>query len=171
MGIARVLHYVTLLGAFTALALAAQAQDLGATLASIHALAQAEIEAARLAEVRGSTSEVRNLGKLALRDDSELDRRLLMLAARNGMRIASVPPVAPHQLTELHTSSGADFDRKFLVFSYGASKSLREAMENEVRRDRLSPLSRLVNLFSPIIRQHEFLSGWCLGHCLPAVHR
>jgi predicted outer membrane protein len=134
---------------------------------AIHLTAQAAMEAGSLAQARAVSPEIRNLGKLVVRDEGELDRRLKVLAEAAGIVLAEEPKPGKNQLQELKELQGVDFDRNFLNFSYGASETLRKRLTEGLKSGDPS-LRDLIAMFDPIIKQDEFLSGWCLGHCLPA---
>jgi len=153
--------------AFLLTASEAPAANEAAAFSAIHLTAQAAIQAGELAQARASSAEIRNLGRLVVRDDTELDRRLLGLAAKAGVQLADSPKPGEMQLAELGGLRGAIFDRKFLNFNYGASEALLKQMHDAAGQLALSPLMGLVAIFAPIIRQDQFLSGWCLGHCVP----
>jgi hypothetical protein len=138
-----------------------------AAWSAIHLTARAAIEGGGLAQERAHSPEIRNLGQLAVRDNSELDRRLMILAAQAGILLADGPKPGKTQLVELYGPQGVAFDRKFLNFNFGASQTLRQKMREAAGLSGNSPLSDLAALFDPIIQQDQFLSGWCLGHCVP----
>jgi predicted outer membrane protein len=146
-----------------------RAQVSGETTAwsSIHLVSLVAIEAGRLAHTQANSPEVRNLGQLLVRDNIELDRRLTILAAKARLHLADGPKFGEKQLAELRSLQGAVFDRKFLNFTYGVSDALRQKMRDAAGNRGNSPVSDLAALFDPIIKQDQFLSGWCLGHCLP----
>jgi predicted outer membrane protein len=132
---------------------------------AIHLTAQAAIDAGSLAQSNAVSPEIRNLGKLVVRDAAELDRRLTTLAATAGIVLAEQPKPGKTQLEELRDQS-ADFDRKFLNFNYAATDALRKKMHDCARQTGNARLRDLIVTFDPIIKEDQFLSGWCLGHCV-----
>jgi hypothetical protein len=148
------------------LVLQSSAPDEAALWTTIHLTAQAAIEAGNLAQSRAGSPDIRNLGKLVVRDQGELDRRLQKLAAAAGIALVDAPKPARVQFEELRGLQGDDFNRKFLNFSYGACDVLRKQMADAVQRTHSASLRDLIAVFDPIVWQDQFLSGWCLGHCL-----
>jgi predicted outer membrane protein len=144
------------------------ADDEAALWSAIHLTAQAAIDAGSLARSRAVSPEIRNLGSLVVRDDDELDRRLRALSAKAGIALADGPKPGKIQFEELQKLQGVDFDRKFLNFTYGASEALLRQMHDGAQRSGYAPLRDLIALFDHVVRQDQFLSGWCLGHCVPA---
>jgi predicted outer membrane protein len=140
--------------------------DDSALWSTMHLTAQAAIDAGRLAQSRAVSPEIRNLGSLVVHDDSEFDRRLRALAASGGIALVDGPKPGRMQFEELQRLQGGDFDRKYLNFSYGASATLRKQMQDAVQQSHNSSLRDLIDLFDRIVWQGQFLSGWCLGHCV-----
>ncbi len=153
---------LTLLLAFAQPALAEDP----AVWSAMHLTAQAAMDGASLAKSRAASPEIRNLGTLTARDLGDFDRRLRALAASAGIPLADAPKPAREQFEELlHTEDGS-FDRKFLNFNYGANSVLRKQMHEAAGKTGSAALRDLIALFDEIVRQDEFLSGWCLGHCV-----
>jgi predicted outer membrane protein len=141
--------------------------DKTALLSAVHLTAQAGIEAGALAQSRAVSPEIRNLGRLVVHDNTDLDGRLLALAASEGIHLADGPRLGTEQLAELRGAQGTAFDRLFLNFNYGACEALRKQMRDAAAQLGRSPFAEIVALFDPIVQQDQFLSGWCLGHCVP----
>lgn len=160
-------HAIMVAMALLSIASSARSAHEAASWNSIHLTARAVIEAGALAQTRAHSPEIRNLGRLVVRDISELDRRLAALAAKAGIQLASGPIPGKIQLTELGSLHGGIFDRKFLNFNYGASEALLHHMRDAEGPPGRSALHELVAIFGPIVRQDQFLSDWCLAHCLP----
>jgi predicted outer membrane protein len=133
---------------------------------AMHLVSQAAIEAGSLAQQRATSPEIRNLGRLMVRDNSAFDRRLSALATARGIQLAEGPKPARIQFEELRGSHGVEFDRKFLNFGYAAAELLRKHMRDGAAQSGDASLRDLIAIFDPIIQQDEFLSGWCLGHCV-----
>jgi len=138
---------------------------------TMHLTAQAAIDAGSLAKSRAVSPEIRNLGLLVVRDAGEFDRRLQALAATAHIPLSDGPKPARVQFSELEQLRGVEFDRKFLNFSYGATETLRKQMHNAAQQIQNASLQDLVELFDRIVSQDQFLSGWCLGHCVPRSKR
>jgi predicted outer membrane protein len=149
----------------------AASADEAALWSAMHLTAQAAIDAGGLAQSRAASPEIRNLGKLVVGDYGEFDGRLRALAASAGINLADGPKPARGQFGELEQLQGVEFDRKFLNFSYGAADVLRKQMHDAARRDQNPSLHDLITLFERILWQDQFLSGWCLGHCVPRESR
>ncbi|GEM_PF-4031849 len=130
---------------------------LAVILLKLHLTALVAIDGGRLAESRAVSPEIRNLGKLTAYDAGELDRRLRDLAARSRVALADTPKPAQEQFEALRKLQGVEFDREFLKFNYGANETLRKQLAGV----------RELAIFEPIIGQDAWLSGWCLGHCVP----
>ena len=133
---------------------------------AIHLTAQAAIDAGSLAQSHAASPEIRNLGKLVVRDAGEFDRRLKKLAAAAGIVLAEQPKPGKTPLEELRGDQSTDFDRKFLNFNYAATDVLRKQMQDCAQRTGNARLRDLIATFDPIIKEDQFLSGWCLGHCV-----
>jgi hypothetical protein len=149
---------------------AAQAPRAAGDWGALHATISAAIAGASLAQSRAHSPEIRNLARLVIRDDGELDRRLRALGAQTGVRIPDVPDEDRASLAELNAADATSFDRRFLNYSYGVGATLRERMRAAAAPPG-SPLRALAALFDPIVWQDGLLARWCLGHCVTQVGR
>src|ERR1051326_4099515 len=127
---------------------------------AVHLTAKAAIDAGSLAQSRAVSPEIRNLGKLVVRDAGELDRRLTTIAAAAGIGLAEQPKPGQTQFEELRADQSADFDRKFLNFNYAVTEALRKQMHDCAQQTGNARLHDLVATFDPIIKEDQFLSGW-----------
>jgi predicted outer membrane protein len=145
--------------------------DEAALWSAMYLTAQAAIDAGGLAQSRATSPEIRNLATLVVRDYGEFDRRLRALAASSGIVLADGPKPARVQFEELRSLQGGGFDRKFLNFSYGAADVLHKQMLDAERQSHNDALRDVIALFDRIVQQDQFLSGWCLGHCVQRGRR
>jgi predicted outer membrane protein len=159
-----------ILALFLAPAYSAPADDV-ALWSAMHLTAQAAIDAGGLAQSHAASPEIRNLGALVVRDFRDFDGRLRALAATARIPLPDGPKPARVQFGELEHLRGVEFDRKFLNFSYGAAELLRKQMHAAERQSHNASLHDVVGLFDRIVWQDQFLSGWCLGHCVQRENR
>lgn len=130
-------------------------------LAAMLATAEAAQAGASLARGRAASPEIRNLADQVERDTTRFMARVRGLAQANGVEIIRVERPAQGQLAELTADRSGDFDRKYLVYNYGALTQL----ERQLEAGQAGVWPELAR-FGPVLRQSQFLSGWCLGHCL-----
>ena len=147
---------------------AAMAQPAGASppvtiesslLGEMHELDQFAMQAGALAQRRGTTPEIRRFGKVLYRDHRIDDDDVRRLSHHYGFAYAA--PAPPGRVREdarlmsaLHGSTGADFDRRFLVVAHeveaGTARSLRDLEPHLSQND----IHRMIDRVVPILDQH-----------------
>ena len=128
-------------------------------LGAMHEVNLLEMRAGTLARDKGSTPEVRRFGTLIYRDHRAADDMVVRLSRHYGF--AHAPPAPPAQaeqdewtLRQLQTSSGAEFDRRFLDSTIGvasgAAMSMRAFEPDVAQKDVRAMMDKVV----PILQQH-----------------
>lgn len=137
-------------------------------LSRLHAFNLLEMKAGHLANAKGTTAEIRNLGSLLVHDHADFDSRVRTLAAKQGLQLAepNAEETANQGLKGLESLAGEQFDKSFFEFDGEAHRKLVQELGQYQQRLNSSPTLILITKIIPILQQHEFLCDWCWHHCL-----
>ncbi|HEY3800984.1 MAG TPA: DUF4142 domain-containing protein [Kofleriaceae bacterium] len=130
----------------------------------LHTINQVEMDAGKLAQLRGST-EMKQLGATLVIDHTAADERLLAYAQQHGL--SSIPVEAPdpdHQpiveaQQQLAQESGRDFDAAFLGVVPEAESAELKFVEDAVARVSDPQLEQILRDFELVLRSHEIALG------------
>jgi putative membrane protein len=134
---------------------------------ALHAVNEAEIQAGRTAEARGSSDAVRDYGATLVRDHEAADEKLKKLAGREKLDVNGRIPLrvelalahARSELAKLSTVGGQAFDHEF------ASMMLQDHQKVIQLVDKARPgitdprLKALLGELEPNLREHEQIAS------------
>jgi putative membrane protein len=101
---------------------------------------QGEVDLAKLAEQKASSSAVRSLARSMLQDHEKVQSQLKEIASSSNLTLpTAVPSDIKTKRTELSKLSGADFDRQFIDFVVDAHEKDISAFQKEAQRQDANP--------------------------------
>jgi putative membrane protein len=124
---------------------------------------QEEIKVGQLAEQKGSSSDVKDYGKMLVKDHQQADRELTTLAGKvnvdlNAMKMDQETrekrEVKEHKMDQLQKMTGKDFDRGFAQMMVNGHRQVIEIVKNsesDVKPDVKSFLDKQL----PVLQKHE----------------
>ncbi|GAA1639650.1 hypothetical protein GCM10009733_041000 [Nonomuraea maheshkhaliensis] len=126
-----------------------------AWLGAIHQGNLAEVQAGGLARNKGTTKQVKSIGRMLIEDHNQLDRKVTQAATRLGVRLPSSPDAGQHkELNRLEEAMGEDFDQDFLSGMVKAHKQALAATQKEITKGSSPAVVALAKTAAPSLRQH-----------------
>jgi len=145
-------------------------------LSDIHSVDQMAVTTGELAQLRGTTPDIRNFGVLLVRDHRDAERRVQVLVNELGIHLIEPMKKTPEELhamqllkqdlAKLQLLKGPQFDSAFIEQTGNMHRVFLAALQQGRRQLHPSPAKTLIDKLVPILQQHEFLCRWCVGHCL-----
>ncbi|HEX4816849.1 MAG TPA: DUF4142 domain-containing protein [Nonomuraea sp.] len=129
-------------------------QDKG-WLRTIHEGNLAEVQAGRLAEGKGTTKRVKAIGRMLVRDHTQLDVQVAGTATRLGVQLPTSP--SRHQQEELErmrSATGSDFDEDFLAAMTKEHTAAIAATKAEISNGTSPAVVSLARGAAPKLQQH-----------------
>jgi len=125
-------------------------------LNNLHATNQAEIHMGAVAREKGSTDEVRDYGKTLIRDHEDNDRKVIALAAKDGITLKSTKPGPMDKMEMKHLKSltGSDFDKAFAKKMIDGHKAKIGEMESAQASALPDDVRDLVANTLPVLHKH-----------------
>ncbi len=114
-----------------------------------------EIQLAQLAQLKGSTLHVRELGKMMEEAHAKSQKDLFALATRKGITIpGSATDDAKEAYTKLNEKSGIDFDRDYADMMVNGHKKAIAAFEKALTECNDTEIKDWANATLPELRKH-----------------
>ncbi len=133
-------------------------------MAHVHAVNQLEIDAAKLAEKKGSTQPIKSYAKMIVKDHEQSDRDLNSLAKKHDQKIAKESATneadqkeisdARSELDRMKNLKSADFDREFLQFMVDSHDKELAKIDSEVGQVQDPRLSQMIKDLKPVLQRH-----------------
>jgi putative membrane protein len=126
-----------------------------AFLVAAHQSNLAEIATGALAERKGASEEVRDLGKMFVTDHTRLDADLEKVADRLGVHLPSQPNAEQRAFAaKVAKLSGSSFDRQWLAGQITAHCKAKANGEKELAKGSNHDVIELARTSAPIIAHH-----------------
>nr|WP_176573316.1 DUF4142 domain-containing protein [Nonomuraea pusilla] len=121
----------------------------------IHQVNLAEIQAGRLGESKGTTKEIKSVGKMLVDDHTKLDSQVTQAASRLGIELPSSPNKDQKELMKkLEGASGKDFDTMWLKGMTKGHEQAIEATKKEVSDGSSQVATTLAKAAQPQLEDH-----------------
>jgi putative membrane protein len=141
------------LGALLALPSLARAADpsAGDVLPKLHQSNLKEIEMGKMAEKNGQSQEVKDFGRMLVRDHTGADKKVKALAKREKVDL----PAQPESTEHTNMAAGPDFDKKFASDMLDDHK--KDVTDASEARDKTSDpkLKKLLTDIVPTLEKHR----------------
>jgi putative membrane protein len=100
-------------------------------LEAVHAVNEMQIQLGKMAKEKGQSTAVKQLGDRMVREHETIDRQLMDLASRRGLKLQQETGKALGQrrdaeAADLKGAKAEEFDRKYLDFEAGMSKEIED---------------------------------------------
>src|SRR5947207_264651 len=135
--------------------LAADAPPTAEVLGKLHHANQMEIKMGKAAEKNGQSKEVKDFGKMLVKDHSAADKKVTALAKKEKVDLkASMPAAKDETMTDLPKEKGAEFDSKFAQTMLDDHK--KDVTELKEARDKTTDenLKKLLDDVVPDLEKH-----------------
>ncbi|MCW5980267.1 MAG: DUF4142 domain-containing protein [Bryobacteraceae bacterium] len=121
---------------------------------------RAEVEAGKLAQERGSSDRVKEIGRMLVEDHSKAAEELRQIAAKKGMTVRMEQDRRSRRNKEetmgrLATMSGGDFDREFLQRQYRHHEREIRDFEHTAEKTDDPDLRNFASSRLPTLRRHR----------------
>jgi predicted outer membrane protein len=124
-------------------------------LRQVHQANLAEIKTGKLAKEKGKSDEVRELGRLFVKDHAKLDAGLVEVADDLGVHLPSQPNRKQKAIAEkLADLSGAKFDAAWVDAQIKAHEEAVALTEKEIKHGSNDDVIRLAEKAAPVIKHH-----------------
>ncbi|QYC41244.1 hypothetical protein Nocox_18175 [Nonomuraea coxensis DSM 45129] len=124
-------------------------------LRTIHQGNMAEVQAGRLAEAKGTTKQVKSIGKMLVDDHTALDVKVTQLAGRLGVDLPTSPTADQKELsTKLREDTGADFDQDFVAGMTKAHTAAIRATKQQIDKGTSQEVVALAKEAEPQLKEH-----------------
>ena len=147
-----------LAGALTLLGGGAFAADPPVTadvLNKLHESDQKEIEAGKLAQKNGQSQQVRDYGKMLVKDHTAADKKVAGLAKKEKVSLSEGTPTSGGEMNDMSGMAGSAFDRRFAGDMVDDHK--KDIAEVTEARDSTKDqhLKKLLSDLLPTLQKHE----------------
>jgi putative membrane protein len=131
-------------------------------LPKLHHVNQEEIKAGQLAQQQSSSSDVKDYGKMLVKDHQQADQELTTLAKTinvdlTAMKTDTKSPekreVKQHKMDQLQTMTGKDFDRGFLQMMVNGHQHVIDIVKAS-RDDARPEVKALLDKQLPVLQKH-----------------
>lgn len=135
-----------------------------AVLSAIHTDNQLEIQAGQLAQQKGASEQVRQLGKQLSDDHNSADNKVEALAKKKGLDLSKESPdreATRHaaeenkEIAKLQSLSGAAFDKAFLSAMAKGHKETIEQLDKAKTSVQDKDVQQLIDDLMPTLHKHE----------------
>jgi putative membrane protein len=132
-------------------------------LQKLHHVNQEEIKAGQLAEQKGSSSDVKDYGKMLVKDHQQADRDLTALAGKVNVDLSKMKmdqesrekrEVHQDKMEQLQKLTGKEFDRGFAQMMVNGHQHVIELIKNsesDVKPEVKASLDKML----PVLQKHE----------------
>ncbi|MFF3668143.1 DUF4142 domain-containing protein [Microtetraspora malaysiensis] len=115
----------------------------------------AEIRAGRLAQQKGHTSAVRDLGTRLIKDHTRLDTKLRQVAKDVGVQLPHEPSKQQQaQLKEVSGLSGANFDHAWVQSQLTAHRQVLTLINKQLSTGKSEQVKKTAQEAKPVIQEH-----------------
>jgi putative membrane protein len=130
----------------------------GEILTKLHHSNQAEIEAGKLAQEKGVSKEVKDYGKVLVKDHTAADKQVTALAKQLKVEFETIPEMKNAKLEMAKTITGPEFDRTFAQAML--EDHARDVSEASAARDTTKnpKLKKLLTALVPKLEKHRDLA-------------
>jgi putative membrane protein len=126
-----------------------------AFLVAAHQSNLAEIATGALAERKGASKEVRDLGKMFVTDHTRLDADLKKVADKLGVHLPSQPNAEQRAFAaKVAKLSGSSFDRQWLAGQITAHCKAKANGEKEIAKGSNHDVIKIAKTSAPVIQHH-----------------
>lgn len=126
-----------------------------AWMETIHAGNLAEVQAGRLAEGKGTTRRIKEIGRTLVQDHSEFDVKVTQAASRLRIQLpSSASPAQQAELARLREAVGEDFDAVFLAAMVKEHKAALAATKKEISQGSSQVVVGLAKEAQPALQAH-----------------
>jgi putative membrane protein len=124
--------------------------------ANLNLLSQQMIAVGKLAQQRGSTREVRDLGQQMQKEYTQLGKNIVQWSEQNRVPLTAQPPERYQaQIKDLSGMKGKDFDQAFLKFVDQENTKGADAIESIVKAGGNTAFERQMNQAVPVLRRYS----------------
>jgi predicted outer membrane protein len=125
-------------------------------LQQAHQTNLAEISAGKLAQQKGNSQTVKNLGAKFVTDHTKLDNSLRSVAQSLNVSLPSTPNAAQQAVfKQLQARSGTQFDNLFVTSQFAGHTVAMQANENEIATGSNQMVVKLARDSEPVIESHH----------------
>jgi predicted outer membrane protein len=129
-----------------------------AYLQQAHQTNLAEIAAGTMAEQKGNSAAVKDLGKRLVTDHTNLDQTLQKAASAEGVELPTSPNAQQQTLAQQYgTATGSAFDRLFVTTQLTGHMQAMQAGQTEIADGMASPVKLAARAAAPIVAAHAAL--------------
>ncbi len=115
----------------------------------------AEIASGKVAQERGTSDAVKQLGQTMATDHQQLNDQLSQFAQQNGVRLPASPaPADQRQMSSLEKLQGTSFDRSFARDEVADHKKTIAMFQKEAKNTRDPALRQMVEASLPVLQKH-----------------
>ena len=116
----------------------------------------AEVEMARVALERASSSEVKQYAQKMIDDHTKANEELVQIAQAKGITLTAAPDQKQMAMMEkMRNLSGAEFDRQYMMMAGDKDHSKMEKLfRDEVRKGRDAELKAFASKTLPVVQEH-----------------
>jgi len=135
---------------------AADAPSTADVLGKLHQSNQKEIEAGKMAEKNGQSREVKDYGKMLVKDHTAADKKVTALAKQEKIDLPAATPSMAEGHDQMHQmAAGTDFDTKFAREMVDDHK--KDIAEVTEARDKTSDekMKKLLGDMLPVLQKHQ----------------
>ncbi|MGW0809349.1 DUF4142 domain-containing protein [Nonomuraea sp. NPDC002799] len=130
---------------------------------TIHQGNLTEVQAGRLAVGKGTTKQVKSIGKMLLDDHTALDTKVTQAASQMGVELpTSTTAKQRAELVRMQDASGQDFDHDFVAAMTKEHKAALAATKKEVAQGSSPAVVALAKAAEPALQKH--LTALQQGH-------
>ncbi|WP_188193282.1 DUF4142 domain-containing protein [Nonomuraea sp. SYSU D8015] len=126
-----------------------------AWLRTIHQGNLAEVQAGRLAEGKGTTKQVKAIGRMLVQDHARMDVQVVQTASGLGIRLpGSTSGEQRAEYLRLRDATGKAFDQEFLASMTNAHTAAIAATQTEISKGSSPAVVSLAKTAAPKLQEH-----------------
>ncbi|WP_170246871.1 DUF4142 domain-containing protein [Nonomuraea zeae] len=124
-------------------------------LRTIHQGNLAEVQEGRLAQGKGTTKEVKSIGKMLVDDHTALDTKVTKAATQLGVQLPTSPTAEQRaEMVRLQDATGKDFDLDFVAGMIKAHTAALAATKKEISGGASPAVVALAKSTAPKLQEH-----------------
>jgi putative membrane protein len=114
-----------------------------------------EIELGKLAQEKGTTQDIKDLGKMMVEEHTKAQNDLVQLAQQKSITVPTSPDAnAQDDYTDLNKKSGTDFDKKYCDMMVSGHKDAISLFEKDSAKGTDSEIRQMAVSTLPNLRKH-----------------
>ncbi len=114
-----------------------------------------EVQAGQLAEQRGASSAVKQLGQTMVADHTKANDQLKQIAQQQGFMLPQSPDQEQQQdMQQMRNLSGAQFDKQFATQQVQDHMKMIQLFQNEVQNTQDQALRNFAQTNLPVLQKH-----------------